>query len=128
MGLYRDDGLIVLHKITSHNTDKIIKKIIHVFKDNGFSIDIRAKLVEVNLLNVTFNLSNRSYQPYKKPSDELKYINILSNQPLKSFNQLTTTISNTLSRNSSSELIFKESKHQYEDALRKSGFKSKHTY
>ena len=114
MSLYRDDGLIVLNKITSHNTDKIRKKIIHVFKDNGFSIDIRAKLVDVNFLNVTFNLSNRSYQPYKKPSDELKYINILSNQPLQSFNQLTTTISDTLSRNSSSELIFKESKHQYE--------------
>ena len=40
MGLYREDGLIVLNKVTSQNTDKIRKKIIHVFKDNGFSIDI----------------------------------------------------------------------------------------
>ena len=128
MGLCRDDGLIVLNKITSQYTDKIRKKIIHVFKDNGFSIEIRTGLVEVNFLNITFNLSNGSYQPYKKPNDELKYINVLFNQPLQSFKQLTTIISDTLSRNSSSDPVFNESKHQYEDALRKSCFKSKHTY
>ena len=40
IGLYRDDGLIVLNKVTSQNTDKIRKKIIQVFQNNGFSIDI----------------------------------------------------------------------------------------
>ena len=85
-------------------------------------------LVEVNFLGVTFNLENGSYQPYKKPNDELKYINVLSNHPPQILKQLTTTISDRLSRNSSSELIFNESKHQYEDALSKSGFKSELTY
>ena len=84
-------------------------------------------LVEVNFLGVTFNLENGSCQPYKKPNDELKYTNVLSNHPTQILKQLTTTISNTLSRNSSSELIFNESKHQYEDALSKSGFKSELT-
>ena len=56
---------------TSQNTDKIRQKIIHVFKDNGFSIDIVTNLVEVNFLGVEFNLRNGSYQPYKKPNDEL---------------------------------------------------------
>ena len=51
----------------------------------------------------------------------------MSNQPLQILKQLTG-ISGRLSRNSSSELTFKESKHQYEDALRKSGFKSKLSY
>ena len=55
-GLYRDDGLIVLNKVTSQKTDKIRKKIIQVFKDNGFSIDIVTNLAEVNFLDVTFNL------------------------------------------------------------------------
>ena len=40
IGLYRDDGLIVLNKVTSQNTDEIRKKIIQVFQNNGFSIDI----------------------------------------------------------------------------------------
>ena len=53
MGLYRDDGLIVLNKVTSQNTDKFRKKTIHVFRDNGFSIDIMANLVEVNFLGLT---------------------------------------------------------------------------
>ena len=51
----------------------------------------------------------------------------MSNQLLQILKQLTG-ISDRLSRNSSSELIFKESKHQYEDALRKSGLKSKLSY
>ena len=123
MGLYRDDGLIVLNKVTSQNTNKIRKKIIHAFKDNSFSINIVTNLVEANFLHVTFNLRNGSYQLYKKPNDELKYINVLSNRPPQILKQLTTTISDTLSRNSSSELIFNESKHQYEDALRKNGLK-----
>ena len=107
MGSYRDHGLIILKKVTSQNTDKIRKKIIQVFKDNGFSIDIVTNLVEVNFLDVKFNLRNESYQPYKKPNDELKYINVLSNHPPQILKQLTVTISDRLSRNSSNELIFK---------------------
>ena len=128
MSLYRDDGLIILNKVTNQNTDKIRKKIIHIFKDNGFSIDIVTNLKEVNFLDVMFNLRNGSYKSYKKPNYELRHINVLSNHPTQILKQLTTTISDRLSRNSSSELLFNESTRQYEDALRKSGFKSKLTY
>ena len=84
-------------------------------------------LVEVNFLDVTFNLKNGSYRPYKKPNDELKYINVLSKHPPQILKQVTTKISDRLSRNSSSKLIFNEAKHQYEDALSKSGFKTELT-
>ena len=47
MGLYRDAGIIVLNEVTSQKTIKIRKKIIKVFKVNGFSIDIVTNLVEV---------------------------------------------------------------------------------
>ena len=72
MGLYRDNGLIVLNKVTSQKTDKIRKKMMEVFKDNGFSIDIVTNLVEANFLHVTFTLRNGSYRPYKTLNDELK--------------------------------------------------------
>ena len=124
MGLYTDDGLIVLNKVTSQKTDKIEKKIIQVFKDNGFSIDIVTNLVEVNFLDITFNLINASYRPYTKPNDEIKYINVLHNYPPQILKQLTSTISDRLSRNSSSNLIFNESKHRYEDVLSKRSFKT----
>ena len=44
--------------IFTQKTDKIRKKMIQVFKDNGFSIDIVTNLMEVNFLEVTFNLRN----------------------------------------------------------------------
>ena len=88
---------------TGQNTDKIRQKIIHVFKDNGFSIDIVTNLVEVNFLGVAFNLRNGSYQPCKMPDDELlRQCLVLSNHPPQILKQLTTTISDRLSRNSSS--------------------------
>ena len=96
MGLYRDDGFIVLNKVTSQKTDKIRKKIIQVFKDNGFNIDIVTNLVEVNFLDVTFNLKNGSYRHYNKPNDELKYINVLSNHSSQILKHITTTISDGL--------------------------------
>ena len=128
MGLYRDNGLIILNKVTSQKTDKIRKTIIQVFKDSGFSIGIVTNLVEINFLDVMFNLRNGSYRPYKRSNDELKYINGLSNYPLQILKQLTTTISDRLSRNSLSGLIFNESKHQYEDTLSKIGLKIELTY
>ena len=128
MGLYKDDGLIVLNKVTSQKTDKVRKKIIQVFKDNRFSTDIVTNLGEANFLDVTFNLRNESYRTYKKPNDELKYISVFSNHPPLILKQLTITISVGLSRNPSSELIFNESKQQYEDALSRSDFKSELTY
>ena len=100
--------------LISQNTVKIRKKIIHVFKDNGFSTDIVTKLVEVNFLDVTFKLRKGTYRPYKRPNDELKNISVLSNHPPQILKQLTTTISDRLSRNSSSDLIFNKSKIQYE--------------
>ena len=58
MGLYRDDGLIVPKNKNSQQTDRIRKKIVKIFKDTDFSIDITTNLVEVNFLDVTFNLLN----------------------------------------------------------------------
>ena len=60
MGLYRDDGLIILNKVNSQNTEKIRKKIIHVFKRNGLSIGIVTNLVKVKFSEVTLNLRNGS--------------------------------------------------------------------
>ena len=68
------------------------------------------------------------FPEFKKPTEELKYINVLSNHPPQIFKKITTTISDRLSRNSSSKLIFNEAKHQYEDALSKSGFKTELIY
>ena len=99
MGLKRDDGITVFNKVSSQKTDKIRNKITQAFKGNGFSIDTVKKLLKVIFLDVTFNLRNRSYQPYKKPNDELKYINVFPIHPPQILKQLPTAISDRLSRN-----------------------------
>ena len=108
--------------------DRTRKKIVKIFKDTDFSIDITTNLVEVNFLDVTFNLLNETYRPYRKPNDELKYINVSSNHPPQIIKQLLNTINDRLSTNSSSEKVFNESKSYYEDALNKSGYKTKLEY
>ena len=60
---------------------KKIKTIIKIFKDIGFSIGIQTSLKEVDFLDVTLNLQNGIYCPYKKPNDKLLYIYSSSNHP-----------------------------------------------
>ena len=106
IGLYRDDELILLRNISSQQTDILRKRIIKKFQNIGFKIEIVTNLQEVDFLDVTFNLINNTYRPYKKPNDNLTYINTSSNHPPNIIKQLTKTISEWLSRNSSSIEIF----------------------
>ena len=72
MGLYRDDGLFILPKINKQQPYKIRNKMISVFKTINFKIEIVTNLTEVDFLDVTFNLENNTYRPYKKPNDIIK--------------------------------------------------------
>ena len=76
MGLYGDDGLFILRKINKQQTDKIQKKISSIFKNIDFKIEIVTNLTEVDFLDVTFNLDNNTYRPYKKSNDKLMYIDV----------------------------------------------------
>ena len=65
-GLYRNNGLILLRNLNDQQIDKKRKTIIKMFKDIGFSIDIQTNLKEVDFLDITLNLQNGTYRPYKK--------------------------------------------------------------
>ena len=54
--------------------DKKRKTIIKISKDIGFSIDIQTNLKTVDFLEVTLDLQNGTYCPYKKPNNKLLYI------------------------------------------------------
>ena len=90
-GLYRDDGLIIQEYINGQQIDKLRNKIIKIFKEIGFKIDIETNLKIANFLDMTFNLINGSYKPYKKPNDSLLYINENSNHPPQSKKKLPKT-------------------------------------
>ena len=56
-------------------------QIIKVFKECGLNIVIKMNLKTVDFLDVRFNLTNSTYEPYRKPNNEPVYININSNHP-----------------------------------------------
>ena len=79
-------------------------------------------------MDVTIKSQQNTYRPYKKPNDNLTYINTSSNHPTQIVKHFTETISERLSRNSSSAKIFEQSKPHYEEALKKCDCKAKLQY
>ena len=118
-GLYQDDGLPLLRSLNGQLTDKVRKNIIGVFKDISFSLEIETNLKEVDFLDVSLNLRNGTYRPYKKPNNILLYVHSLLNHPPNVIKQIPNSIQERLSN----EEIFNTAKCGYEDALKKSEFK-----
>ena len=121
-GLYRDDGLILLRNVNRQNMDRIRKNVIKIFKEVGFKIEIKTILKIADFLYVTFNLTNGTYRPYKKPNDPLLYVNTSSNHPPQVIKHIPISINKRLIKNSSSEDIFNDSKSEYETPLKNSGY------
>ena len=126
-GLYRDDRLVVLRNMNAREIDKIRKIIIKMFKDVGFQLEIKTNLKQVEFLDVTFNLITSFYTPYKKPNDNLLYINTSSDHPPPVI-KLTNSINKRLCENSANEQVFNTVKPVYENALHKNGYKSSLKY
>ena len=128
IGLYRDDGLAIFKNISGPKSEKIKKDIQKLFKENQLDIAIQCNMKTVNYLDVTLNLENSTYRPYKKENNQIKYINIESNHPPSIIKQLPLSIESRLSSLSSLEEIFNHSVILYQDALDKSGYKHKPKY
>ena len=79
-------------------------------------------------LDVTFDLQNNSYKPYRKPDNLPVYIHKNSNHPPTILSELPKTIAERISDLSSSENIFHDAIHVYKEALRRSGFTSDLVY
>ena len=82
----------------------------------------------VNYLEVTFDLTNSTYCPYRKPNDHPQYINTKSNHPPNIIKQIPASISTRISDNSSNEDAFNKAKPVYNSALKASGYTETLTY
>ena len=114
IGLYRDDGLAVFKNTSGPQSEKIKKTFQKMFKNKGLDIIINCNMKIVNYLDVTLNLNDGSYRPYKKPNDETNYIHVNSDHPLSILKQLPVSIEKRLSSLSSSKEIFEETAPYYE--------------
>ena len=55
--------------------DRIIKEVTEIFKEIDLKTEIKTSLKVINFLDIIFNLSNGTYKPYRKPSDNLLNVN-----------------------------------------------------
>ena len=72
--LYRDEGLAIFKNTTGPQIERTQKEITRRFKEHGPKITIQSNLKSLDYLDVTLNLTNGLFQPYRKPNDEPLYI------------------------------------------------------
>ena len=124
IGLYRDDVLILLRNRNGLLMDRIRKNVIKLFKQTAFKIEIETNLKIENFLDVTFNLANSTYRPYRKSNDNLLYIYPSSHHPFQIIKHQPDSIEERLSNNSSNKQVFNSAKPEYEEALKDTGYKN----
>lgn len=72
---------MVVRKSTNFKIDKIRKLIHREFKCLNLKVIVNTKLKKVNFLDITLDLMNNIYQPYKKPNTNPIYLHPKSNHP-----------------------------------------------
>ena len=106
VGLYRDDGLVLLRNANGPQSERTRKDITREFKKQGLNISINTNLKICNFLDVTLNLSDGTYYPYRKPNNETLYIDSNSNHPPTIIKHLPAAIGRRISDISSSKELF----------------------
>ena len=73
-------------------------------------------------MDVNFDLKSATYYPYRKPNNELLYINEHYNHPRLIINEIPSMISNRISQNSCDKNHFDKAAPDYNIALKNCGF------
>ena len=68
LGLYRDDGLALITNCNGRKLDRIRKKLHQIFKDKGLKITVELCDNNLDFLDISLNVSDKSHRPYKKPN------------------------------------------------------------
>ena len=97
IGLYRDDGLVILKNTNSPEAEKLKKKFQKLFKKKYLDIIVQCNLKITNYLDVTLNLNDGSYRPYRKSNKETNYIHINSDRPPSIIKEIPRSVENRLS-------------------------------
>ena len=128
VGVYRDDGLPVVHKYSGPQMDRLRKNIIDFFKQRGFQITIEINLKISDFLYIYLDLEIDKFYPYRKLNDTPLYVHRESNHPLNIIKQLPKMASERVSNLSCNEDEFIKASDEYQNVLRNSGFKDKLIY
>ena len=127
VGLYRDDGLAIIHKPPGE-AENIKRKLCEKFKQLGLQITADTNITVVDFLDVTLDLKKKEYKPFSKPGNTHLYVHTRSNHPPVITKRIPLSIQTRLSNISSNKDIFKHSKQEYEKALKEAGHQATLTY
>ena len=127
VGLYRDDGLMLLRK-SKRELDTMRKKLHLLFASFGLKITAETGMKQTDFLDTTLHLEDGSFEPFRKDDAVPTYVNRRSNHPPSITKHLPEMIEKRLNSRCSSKKIFDQHKHIYEAALKKSGYETKLNY
>ena len=99
------------------------KRIVKIFQEEGLHLEDNMVFSKrTDYLDVIFDLDKGTYEPYTKPNNVIKYIDVRSNHPRNIIKHIPEIVQNRLSNISSSKEIFDRAKPCYQDALRRAGY------
>jgi hypothetical protein len=90
--MYRDDGLVLLKGTRGRLADQTRKKLHHLFEQFDLKITAEVSHQTVKFLDITLNLADGSYKPYRKPNNQPLYINSHSITTHPQLYQTTTCV------------------------------------
>ena len=122
IGLYRDDGLVILPTTSGPKAERARKDLIEIFKQNDFQVTSSTNLTVTDFLDVTFSLKDSKYYPYRKENNSLLYVNARSNHPPSIIKQIPDMVGARLSKLSCNPEEFQKAKPEYQKALKESGY------
>ena len=128
VGLYRDDGLVLLKGSSKRIADKARKELHKLFKELQLRITADLCNQTVNFLDLNLNLKEGSYQPYRKPNNNLLFIDSHSNHTPSIIKQIPLSVNKRISQISSDQLAFLVAAPLYENALNQSYYQSNLKY
>ena len=117
VGLYRDDGLVLLTNATGPQSERTRKDVTREFKKQGLNISISTNQKICDFLDVTLNLTDGTHYPYRKPNNETLYIDTNSNYPPAIIKHLPAAIGRRISDISASKELFNKAKPHHESTL-----------
>ena len=102
---------------TPKQVEAVKKEMCEIFKNHNLQITIEANKKVVGFLDLTLDLRTGVYNPYKKPNNNMAYIQKQSNHPPSIIKNLPKGINKRLFTNSSDAQTFKEAILLYIEAL-----------
>jgi hypothetical protein len=89
-----------------------------IFGQIGLKITAQVNNQIVNFLDITLDLENAKFAPYRKPNNQPLYVDSRSNHPPSILKQIPISINKRTSSLSSDQESFDECKPFYESALK----------